>query len=123
MKSKIKPEQYSDEVKRLAYSVTMHSLAGKAGEWAAYSLQDCTTDNITYPSQNVARRVKWPRDNYFFYIYIPPGGMEMKEAREFLRYARDLYEAGFRLPDPEVPVPTIPLTREDQVKQIKLLTK
>jgi len=101
----------------------MHAFAGKAGQWAAYKLQDCTTDNITYPTQNDARRVKWPDDNYWFYVLVPPDGMEPKEARAFIKYARALYDAGFRLPDPEVPVPTMPLTKSDQIKQIKLLTK
>jgi hypothetical protein len=117
-------EQYTDDEKRLATSVTMHSLVEESvGQWAAYKLQDCTTDNATYPSQNVARRIKWPNDDYWFYIQIPPGGMELPQARAFLKYARDLYENGFRLPDPEVSVPTMPLTTEDRNQQIRLLTK
>lgn len=54
---------------------------------------------------------------------VPPGGMTPGEAVEFLDYHRKVYDAGFRLPDPEFAMPLMPLTRADQARQIRVLAK
>jgi len=48
--------------------------------------------------------------------------MTAMEADAFLSYHRALYDAGFRLPDPEFQV-LMPLTKKDQLRQIHVLTK
>lgn len=118
-------EHYSDDVKSLSASVNMHVFLGNSGCWAAYKLQDVSTDNTAYPTRRDAVRMKYPNQDYYFYVHIPPSGMELKEAEAYLRYNRALYEAGFRMPDPEASesIPTMPNTIEDSRRQIRLLTK
>lgn len=57
------------------------------------------------------------------YVQVPPGAMTAKEADAFLAYHRALYDAGFRLPDPEFAMPLMPLTAKDQRRQIIALAK
>jgi hypothetical protein len=117
--------EYSDDVKRLSASVNLHAFLGNAGLFAAYKLQDISTDNVAYPSRSEAVRILWPRQEYYFFVCISPGGMTHKEAESFLRYNRELYSAGFRMPDPDLveSIPTMPNTRADARKQIRMLTK
>jgi hypothetical protein len=51
--------------------------------------------------------------------------MTQKEAESYLRYNRALYEAGFRMPDPDIvdSIPSMPNTRADARKQIRMLTR
>ena len=119
---------YSDDVKRLASSVTMHAINGNAGQFAAYKLQDVSTDNVVYPSRKEAVRMLWPNQDFYFYVYISPNGMSLQEADIYLRWNRKLYEAGFRMPDPDDAIspdmiPTMPNDPKDARQQISLLTK
>lgn len=115
----------SEDAKRLSASVTMHAVNGSAGKWAAYKLHDVTTDNTAYDTRKDAVRCHWPYQDYYFYVFISPGGMALEEAYSYLKYNRDLYEKGFRMPDPEDSeyIPTMPNTRQDASRQIRLLTK
>jgi hypothetical protein len=116
--------KYSDDAKRLAASVNMHAYLGNAGQYAAYKLQDISTDNVAYPSRRAAAQMKWPDDHYWFYLQIPPDGMQLKEAEAYIKYNRKLYEAGLRMPVEMIDqMPTMPNTKEDSIKQIRLLTK
>jgi hypothetical protein len=124
----LEPGQYSDDVKRLADSVNMHAYLGHTGQWAAYKLQDCSTDHAAYPNRREAVRILWPNQDFYFYVYIPPSGMSLQEADIYLRWNRALYENGFRMPDPDDAIspdaiPTMPITREDAKRQLRLLTK
>jgi hypothetical protein len=118
-------QRYSDDAKRLSDSVNLHVFAGNVGQWACYKIQDISTDNVAYPSMRDAVRIKWPRNDLWMYLQIPPSGMQPGEAEIYIRYNRQLYAAGFRMPDPDTAehVPSIPDTRSDQQKQIGLLTK
>jgi hypothetical protein len=117
--------EYPDAAKRMANSVTMFAFLGEAGKWAAYALADGSSpDNTAYDTrEECVRFQKWDRDN-FVYVMITPDGMEPRAAMAFLRYARQLHDAGFRLPDPENldKIPTMPLTKQDQREQIRALT-
>ena len=121
----MKPEEWTDDAKRLAGSVNLHVFLGNVGQFAAYKLQDVSTDNTPYPSRSEACRILWPNESYYFFVCIPPGGMTLKEAESFLRYNRALYAAGYRMPDPDMVdcIPTMPNTRADARKQIQLLTR
>ena len=115
---------YTDDAKRLAASVNMHAYLGNAGQFAAYKLQDISTDNVAYPSRRAAAQMKWPNDHYYFYLQIPPDGMQLKEAEAYIRYNRALYEAGLRMPVEIIDsMPTMPNTVQDSRRQISLLTK
>jgi hypothetical protein len=118
--------QYSDDAKRMSDSVTMFAFIGEAGKWAAYALADGrSADNTAYDTRlDAVMYQRWDRDN-FVYVMIPPSGMAVQEAEVFLKYARNLHDAGFRLPDPENldKIPTMPLTKSDQREQIRALTE
>jgi hypothetical protein len=121
-------KQFSDDCKKLSDSVNMHMLAGNAGQFAAYKLQDVSTNNTVYPNRKEAVRILWPNQDYYFFVWVPPGGMDLLEAATYLQYNRDLYEAGMKMPDPDDAVspdsiPTMPNTKEDAARQIRLLTK
>lgn len=121
MESELK---YSDDVKRLSASVNLHAYLGNTGKFAFYKLQDCSTDNVAYPSVKDGVRMLFPRQVYYMFVCIPPGGMNHQEAESYLRYNRALYEKGWRMPDPDEVeyVPTMPNTKEDAARQIRLLT-
>lgn len=89
-----------DCAKRAADLVTIHMLAGKAGEWVAIRLSDGGSDGVTYHDQPsaVKHQLHWTQCAY---IRIAWDGMTQMEALAFLRFSRRAYDAGFRLPDPE----------------------
>lgn len=96
------PEQYSDAAKRIADEMTMHTLAGEAGHWAAFRLSDGRArDHTAYSTRiEAVKAQRWDRDETV-YLEITPDGMIPKEAEAYLTYARFLHNHGMRLPDPE----------------------
>lgn len=118
---------YSDDVKRLAHSVNLHVFAGNTGQWAAYKLQDCTTNNDVYPDRKTAVRILFPYQDQYFYVWLAPSGISLEEAEIYLNYNRALYEQGWRMPDPgdldADTIPTMPNTKEDAKRQLRLLTR
>lgn len=112
----------TDPAKRCADQVTLHALAGNAGKWCAIRLADGGSDGVVYDTRaDAVRHQFW--EQLCCYVLIPPGGMQPIEAASYLNYHRQLYDAGFRLPDPEVGMPYMPLTLQDQRKQIRALVK
>jgi hypothetical protein len=93
----------SDEAKRIADAMTLHSIAGQAGRWASFRMSDGgeVQRHAAYASRiEAVRAARWDRDTTV-YLEISPDGMEPKEAQAFLSYARFLHAQGWRLPDPE----------------------
>ena len=94
---------FSDAAKRISDAMTLHYLAGSAGQWCAFRL-----DNGKSPDRNTTydrwvecvRFQKWDRDR-FVYLQVEPPGMTPKEAGAFLKYARFLHSRGWRLPPPD----------------------
>jgi hypothetical protein len=119
--------KWSDDARRMADAITLHAVAGNGGKWAVITLADGRPrDLVAYDTrEDAVRSTRWNRD-YFVYILIQPDGMQPKEAEAFLSYARQLHDAGFRLPDPAdtiQPDITMPLLAQDRKRQIKLLTR
>jgi hypothetical protein len=119
-------QQYPDYAKRMANEVSLHAFAGSAGKWAVFALQDGSpASHMAYDNRaDAVRDMKWDRDR-FLYILIPPDGMHPKEAKAVIDYSRQVYDSGFRIPDPEFTevMPTMPLMKSDWAKQIKYLNK
>lgn len=93
----------SDDAKRIADAMTLHSIAGNAGRWASFRMSDGREvhRHAAYGSRREAvRHANWDRDTTV-YLEISPDGMEPKEAGAFLAYARYLHSRGWRLPDPD----------------------
>lgn len=92
----------SDDAKRISDEMTLHALAGKAGCWAAFRMDDGRPrDHVAYESRIKAVQYagKWDRDTTV-YLEIAPDGMQPEEAEAFLAWARFLHSQGWRLPDP-----------------------
>lgn len=92
----------SDEARRIADAMTMHSVCGQAGRWASFRMSDGREVHRaqTYPTRiEAVRLARWDRDTTV-YLEITPDGMQPKEADAFLKYARFMHSQGWRLPDP-----------------------
>lgn len=85
-------------------------------------MSDGGSDGGVYDSRAEAVRHQL-HEQLCAYVQIPPGGMAPGEADVFLGYHRQLYDAGFRLPDPEFRMPLMPLTAGDRRAQIHVLSK
>jgi hypothetical protein len=92
---------FRDAVKRIKYAMDIHAVAGSYG-WAAFKLEDGSTDNVAYESWKAAvKSTKWDRDNYM-YLEIQPDGMHSElEAAAVFDYARTLHKGGYRIPSPD----------------------
>lgn len=113
---------YSDAARRCADNVTLASIAKCFGRWLAIRLSDGGYDGVIYDHRADAVRHQL-HEKQCAYVKIPPGGMTPREAEAFLGYHRALYDAGFRLPDPEFAMPMMPLTAADQRRQIRILAR
>lgn len=108
---------------RMSDAVNLAALNGDTGKWLAFSLSDGSTDHTAYDSRSLAVYYhKWDADR-FCYLQVPPGGMQPKEAESYLNYFRQLYTAGARFYEPAFAMPMMPLTKEDQNRQIQVLVK
>lgn len=94
--------KYSDAAKRMSDEMTMHTLAGKAGHWAAFRLSDGRPrDHTAYVTRvEAVMAQRWDRDETV-YIEITPDGMTPKACEAFLSFARFVHDQGWRLDDPE----------------------
>jgi hypothetical protein len=93
----------SDDAKRISDEMTLHTLAGSAGHWAAFRLSDGQPkDHTAYVTwaDAVKHAGKHDRDETI-YLQVQPDGMQPREAESFLKYARFLHDAGHRLPPPD----------------------
>lgn len=96
----------SDEAKRAADAINAYVTFMKRDElirkWIAIRLADGSHDGTLYDSKQDA--VKHQSDEYLC-AYVSfrnlQQGTTPKEMEIFLRFNRDAYDAGFRLPDPD----------------------
>jgi hypothetical protein len=97
---------------------------GSIGKWIAISLADggSPDNNTVYDTRAECVRHQY-HEQLCAYVKLPPNGMTPREAEIYLKYHRTLYDAGFRLPDPEFQPPLMPLTARDSARQIAALTK
>lgn len=95
--------QYSDAARRCADIITLHLLADKednVGRWVAIRLSDGGSDGKVYDSR--AEAVKWQlHEHQCAYVCILPDGMNPRQAEIFLKFNRQLYDNGARMPDPD----------------------
>lgn len=93
----------SDEARRIASAMTLHTAAGSAGRWASFRMSDGreVQRHAAYVSRiEAVRFARFDRDTTV-YLEITPDGMGNAQAQDFLCYARFLHSRGWRLPDPE----------------------
>lgn len=113
---------YSDACHRCSDIVTLAAITGNIGRWIAIRMSDGGWDGTLYENRADAVSHQF-YEQFCCYVKVPPGGMTPMEADAFISYHRSLYDAGFRLPDPEFQPPLMPLRADDQRRQIDALTK
>jgi len=97
----------SDSAKRAADSINLHIHANghdAFGKWVAIRLSDGSSDGVLYDTRVDAIRHQL-HERQCAYFRIPPFGetISVAEAETFLNYNRSIYDAGYRMPDPEAP--------------------
>lgn len=95
--------EYSDAAKRCSDVVTLHLLADRdhaINSWCAIRLSDGGSDDVLYDSKAAAVRHQL-HEFQCAYVKIPADGMGPREAEIFLRFNRQLYDAGMRIADPD----------------------
>jgi len=98
------PDQaFSDAARHCADAVNLHATVdphGTIGKWVAVRLSDGKSDGVLYPTKSEAVRFQL-HEAMCMYVCIPPGGMTSADAESVLRTHRQLYDAGYRLADPD----------------------
>lgn len=97
-----------------------------AGRWVAIRLADGGWDGTVYDTKRDA--VRHQLDEFrAAYVRIPPPGTSPAQMQAYLDYCRALYDAGFRLPDPDDAHGgrdmVLPLQIEDLRHQMRLLRR
>ena len=95
---------HSEAAKRVYDIYHLHRTAdlyGGVGQWFAVALADGTSDNALYPSKKSAILHQHHNEMYYTYIQITPANMTICAAEAMLGIARRLYDAGFRITDPD----------------------
>lgn len=93
----------SDAAKRCHEAVNIHlQILGAAaiGKWVAVRLSDGGSDMVLYDTKYDAVRHQF-HEFWCAYVCIPPNGMSVADAEDFLRITRQMYDAGVRLADPD----------------------
>lgn len=112
--------EYADSAKRCSDQIRLHILAGMAGKWAAIRLSDGGSDGVAYDTRPDAITHQL-HEKQCMYIKIPFDSMPVAHAATMLKIQRDLYDAGFRLSDPDGPSLVTPIREEDIQGAMRML--
>lgn len=100
----------ADIGRRVTEAMALHVAAGSIGKWLAVRLSDGSSDGIPYDSRPEAIRHQF-HEQLCCYLQVTPDGITPSDAYRFIRLNRALYDAGYRLADPDMPgEPIYPLT-------------
>lgn len=103
----------SDVGLRAAAVISLHVHAGSIGKWAALRLSDGGSDGIPYDSRSEAINHQL-YEQFCCYVKVPPDGMTPDDAYRYIELHRALYDAGYRLADPDMPgEPILPYTAKE----------
>lgn len=95
---------HEDAAKRIADEYNLHRIGdeyGSIGKWIACALHDGRSDGVLYDSKPDAIRHQHHNEQWYTFIKINPHSMNACEAAVMLKTARNLYDAGLRLADPD----------------------
>jgi hypothetical protein len=95
---------HSDAAKRMCDTYNLHRMAGGfevVGKWFAAALADGRTDDTLYDSKSEAVRFQHHNEQWYTFVKIQPCSMNECEAEVLLKTARNLYDKGMRLADPD----------------------
>ena len=104
---------FSDAARRMADEINLHVAAlGEAAsrKWVAIRLSDGGSDGVLYDTRPDAITHQL-HERLCCYVRLPPFGqmMTVSEAESFLTFNRSIYDAGYRLQDPDEPQMIKPL--------------
>ena len=108
----------ADAGKRASEAVNLHVLGGNVGKWVAIRLADGASDGIPYDSRSdaIAHQL---HEQLACYMQVTPDGITPHDAVRFILINRALYDAGYRLADPDMSgEPIYPQTREEEIAWI-----
>lgn len=122
-----KAPSHSDAAKRLSDTYNLHRIGmglDSVGKWFGASLAEGRSDDDTlYDSKRDCVLHMKHNEQYYTYIKISPGGMVPCEAEVMIKTARNLYDKGMRMTDPDHkhggPDLITRLTVEDQLWQAR----
>ena len=101
-----KGQGHTDAAKRISDATNLHRAAigiAAAGKFLTCSMQDGKCDPTLYPSHGDAVRMHKNDSDRRVYIRLRHEGMTVCEAELFLWVARQAYDNGYRLTDPDKP--------------------
>lgn len=113
----------SDIGRRVSDTVHLHVIGGSVGKWAAFRLYDGGSDGIPYDTRVDAINHQ-VHEQLCCYMQITPDGITPEHAYRFIQLNRALYDAGYRLADPEMPgEPIYPYTAEELARALEALPR
>jgi hypothetical protein len=113
----------ADAGKRISETINLHVIGGSVGKWAAFRIADGGSDGIPYDSRREAIEHQL-HEQYCCYMQVTPDGITPMDAARFLLINRALYDAGYRLADPDMPgEPIYPNTIEETRDWLRSLGK
>lgn len=95
---------HTDAAKRLCDGFNLHRMAApydSIGKWMAAALNDGSSDGVLYDSKRDAVRHQHHNEQWYTYVKLIPSTMNVCEAEVMLATARNLYDRGMRLTDPD----------------------
>lgn len=95
---------HSDSAKRFADCWNLHRVASgslAAGQWIAVKLADGSSDGVLYASRRAAVAYQHHDEQFYAFVRLMPSSMSVCQAASLLRWHREAYDRGWRLPDPE----------------------
>ena len=93
----------ADAARRASDAVNFHLLtvgAHAIGKWCAIRLADGSSDMVLYDKKADAIKHQ-VHETMCAYVCIPATGMPPEDAMVYLREMRRIYDAGYRLADPD----------------------
>lgn len=122
----LKAFHHSDAARRFADEYNLHRIGdqyGSVGKWIAVRLDDGSSDHVLYDTKQDAIRHQHHNEKFYAFVRIVPTTMNVCDAEIYLGSLRKLYDAGFRLTDPDNrhggPDVIKRITREDQFAQMR----
>lgn len=119
--------EHTDAAKACSDAVNLHLAAigfDAMRKWVAIRLSDGKSDGTLYDTKRDA--VRHQLDEFLCaYVSIPPNGMNVCDAEEYLDVHRKMYDAGMRITDRDAPhggrqvIPRV--TREQQLRQVRAI--
>jgi hypothetical protein len=105
--------------KRASEAINLHVYGGNVGKWVAIRLSDGGSDGIPYDTRREAITHQL-HEQLCCYIKVTPDGITPHDALRFVLVNRALYDAGFRLADPDMPGEPIYPERKEDITRIIL---